>query len=154
MTIFCWLIFKVVTQFEIIQYWASSNTNLLYSFSLSCIENASYKAPMFLRKLSVLFVVIIIYKKADIALVIYVTLLYSTVKQKECRKLASKHGTLVKSLFPFPANFLKFVVKISYADTFWTSCSKYNVFAFRTDFCQKLKCSVLFRQHFFKTPTR
>ena len=84
------------------------------------MENASRKVPTFLRKLTVLFVVVIFTKnkESDIVLITYVTVLYSTVKQQGCRKRASKHSLLVSSLFPFPANFLKFVVKISYANTY------------------------------------
>ena len=96
----------------------------LYSFPLSCMENVSYKAPTFLRKLAVLFVVVIIDKEAGITSVTYVALSNSTAKPQGCPKLVSTHGLSVNSLFPFPANILKFLVKISYANTFLASGSE------------------------------
>ena len=117
--------------------------NFLYSFPLSCMENASCKTPTFLRKLTVLFVVVIIYKEADIVLITYVTLLHSTAKKEGCRKLASRHSLSVTSLFPFSANFLKFVVKMSYANTFEIQVLNRNVFAFRADFCEHTETQCL-----------
>ena len=77
------------------------------------MENASYKASTFLRKLIVLLVVVIIDKEADIVSVTYVILSNSAAKPQGCQKFASRHGPSVNSLFPFPANILKFLVKIS-----------------------------------------
>ena len=88
------------------------------------MENASYKASTFLRKLIVLLVVVIIDKEADIASVTYVTLSNSTAKPQGCRKLASRPDLSVNSLFPFPANILIFLVEISYANVFLASGSE------------------------------
>lgn len=88
------------------------------------MDNASTKAPTFLRKFTLLFVVVIINKEADIASVTYVTQLHSTAKQQGCRELASKHDPSVGYLFPFPANVLKFLVKSSCANTFLGSGSE------------------------------
>ena len=81
------------------------------------MENTPYKAP---QKLTVLFVVVIIDKEGDIASVIDTTFSNSTAKPQSYQKLASRHGLSVNSLFPFPANVLKFLVKVSYANTFLT----------------------------------
>ena len=97
------------------------------------MENVSYKAPTFLRKLAVLFVVVIIDKEADITSVTCVTLPDSTAKPQGCQKLASRHGRSFKWLFPFPANVLKLLVKVSCANNFLASGSENSMSASRRD---------------------
>ena len=132
--------------------------NLLYSFPLSCMESTSCKASTFftfLRKLTVLFLVVVIDKKADTASVTNVTLFHFTALQQGCRKLETKHGPSANSLFQFPANVLKFLVKKSYANTFLASGSEYNTpLPLERTSENELKYNVLFRQNFFKTSTR
>ena len=101
---------------------------IVYILSPFHVGKTSHKAPTFLRKLSLLVVVVITDKEADITSVTYLTLLNSTARRQGFRKRASRHGPSFNPLFPFPANILHyFLVKISYANIFLTSGSENNV---------------------------